>query len=99
MGQFEFHSLFPCIQPEADSSWVMPKRSSTSDPVLLAKRVFDQIESRDKPPKNPAAVKLGGPKGGPARAEALTPERRSEIARKAAVTRWKSRRSSYLSIP
>ena len=30
----------------------------------------------------------GGVKGGPARAAALTPERRREIARKAAAKRW-----------
>ncbi len=43
--------------------------------------------------KNPHAValgKLGGPKGGRARAEKLTPERRSEIASKAARIRWKT---------
>lgn len=74
---------------------VMPKRSRT-DPILLAKRVFDRIEARDRP-KNPAAValgKLGGPKGGRARAKALSPDRRSEIARKAAIARWKGRRPS-----
>jgi len=41
--------------------------------------------------KNPAAValgKLGGLKGGPARAQKLTAKKRSEIARKAAFTRW-----------
>lgn len=32
--------------------------------------------------------KTGGKLGGPARAAALTPERRSEIARKAAAARW-----------
>jgi len=32
--------------------------------------------------------KLGGAKGGKARAESLTPEQRSDIARKAAATRW-----------
>lgn len=32
--------------------------------------------------------RLGGLKGGKARAEALTPEQRSEISRKAAVARW-----------
>ncbi len=67
------------------------KKKPRTDPILLAKQVFDHIESRDKAPKNPAAValgKLGGPKGGPARAAALTPQRRSEIARKAAVQRW-----------
>ena len=31
---------------------------------------------------------IGGTKGGPARAASLSPERRSEIARKAALTRW-----------
>lgn len=46
--------------------------------------------------KNPAAValgKLGGAKGGRARAEALSPKRRREIAHKAAKARW-ARRSS-----
>lgn len=43
--------------------------------------------------KNLAAVflgRLGGKKGGKARAEKLTPEQRSEIARKAAQARWHS---------
>src|ERR1017187_7467604 len=41
--------------------------------------------------KNPAAVALGrkgGRKGGPARAAKLTPEQRSESARKAVQVRW-----------
>jgi hypothetical protein len=41
--------------------------------------------------KNPNAValgKLGGSKGGKIRAARLTPERRSEIARKAVLARW-----------
>jgi len=43
------------------------------------------------PPKNPAAValgKLGGSKGGKARAANLSPEQRREIAQKAARARW-----------
>jgi len=47
--------------------------------------------------KNPAAValgRLGGLKGGPARAEKLSPERRFEIARKAARARWKTAEES-----
>jgi hypothetical protein len=43
--------------------------------------------------KNPAAValgRLGGRKGGKARAKRLSPERRSEIAKAAAAARWKS---------
>jgi hypothetical protein len=45
--------------------------------------------------KNPAAVelgRLGGLKGGPARARKLTPEQRAQIARKAALARWAKRR-------
>jgi hypothetical protein len=41
--------------------------------------------------KNPYAVALGrrgGKKGGPARAAAMTPEERSESARKAVLARW-----------
>lgn len=41
--------------------------------------------------KNPAAValgKLGGSKGGKARAAKLTPEQRREIAQRAAKARW-----------
>ena len=67
------------------------KKKLRTDPILMAKRVFDQIVSRDKAPKNPAAValgKLGGKVGGPARAASLSPARRSEIARKAAERRW-----------
>jgi hypothetical protein len=45
--------------------------------------------------KNPAAVELGrfgGKKGGKARAEKLSAERRKEIARKAAKIRWDNKR-------
>lgn len=45
--------------------------------------------------KNPAAValgKLGGRKGGKARAKNMTPEERSEAARKAAKARWAKKR-------
>lgn len=44
--------------------------------------------------KNPAAVmlgRLGGKKGGRARADKLTAEQRSEIARRAAAARWSKR--------
>jgi len=76
----------------------MPRRSS-KDENELAKSIVDQIiaetESEDfdkeKPQKNPAAValgRLGGLKGGKARFNALTPEQRKEIAKKAAEKRW-----------
>ena len=38
-----------------------------------------------------ALGRLGGLKGGIARAASLTPERRTEIAKKAALARWGSR--------
>jgi hypothetical protein len=43
--------------------------------------------------KNPAAValgKLGGAKGGKARAAKLSPEKRKAIAKRAAKARWES---------
>ena len=46
------------------------------------------------PAKNPHAValgRLGGLKGGTARAEALSPRKRSQIAAKAAKVRWGKR--------
>ena len=47
-------------------------------------------------PQEPESVaqrtgREGGAKGGKARAEKLTPEERSEIARKAAMTRWRAK--------
>jgi hypothetical protein len=48
------------------------------------------------PPKNPHAQalgRLGGLKGGKARAASMTKAQRSEIARKAAAARWKKKPS------
>lgn len=63
----------------------------------MAKAIVDQGTSDElsKDPykgKNPAAVelgRLGGQKGGKARAAKLTPKQRSAIAKKAARARWK----------
>ena len=44
-------------------------------------------EYEAKPEKDEAAAALGR-KGGAARAKSMTPERRAEIARKAAAKRW-----------
>jgi len=78
----------------------MPKRSSKRprDPNQLAKLIVD-MATGDAPRdtledgKNPAAValgRLGGMKGGKARAAALSKKRRREIAKKAAASRWKA---------
>ena len=80
----------------------MLKRSSKKRPRdanQLAKLVVDIAtgEDEDVEPddgKNPHAValgRLGGLKGGKARASKLTAEERSEIARKAALARWANR--------
>lgn len=76
----------------------MPKRSSTRprDPNQLAKMIVDmatgEIPADTKADgKNPAAValgRLGGLKGGKARAESLSSDRRAEIAKTAAKARW-----------
>ena len=76
----------------------MPERSRKrpTDPNELAKQLVDEAtgESPSVDPdegKDPAAVALGrkgGLKGGKARAAKLTPEQRSESARKAAAARW-----------
>lgn len=52
-------------------------------------------EEKTEDGKNPAAValgRLGGQKGGKARASKLTPEQRKEIAKKAADKRWKTKK-------
>lgn len=79
----------------------MPKRSSKTKKVTrkdtntLAFSIVEQATGEakkfDEQDKNPAAValgRLGGLKGGKARAGKLSPRRRSEIARKAAAARW-----------
>jgi hypothetical protein len=79
----------------------MPNRSSKPkrprDVNQLAESIVDHAtsetpeESAPKQEKNPAAValgRLGGLKGGKARAAKLSRKRRQEIARKAVAKRW-----------
>jgi hypothetical protein len=71
-----------------------PKRPR--DPAQLAKFIVDiatgEVEDREPTPeeqgKDPGAVALGQ-KGGKSRSQRMSPERRAEIARKAAQSRWK----------
>jgi hypothetical protein len=80
----------------------MPKRKRPRDINQLAKFIVDVSMGEAELPecqpdgKNPAAVelgKLGGKKGGQARAAKLTPDQRQEIARVAARARWKKSKS------
>lgn len=53
--------------------------------------VANEIEESSIKDAASALGKLGGMKGGAARAASLSPERRSEIARRAAKKRWEGR--------
>ena len=73
-------------------------RKTNLDINLLAKSIVDDstaetlLDKAVDEGKNPAAVllgRLGGLKGGKARAAKLSAKERSEIAKKAAQTRWK----------
>ncbi len=79
----------------------MPERSSKGRPrdlnqlAVSVVKAATEDESAPDSGKNPAAValgRLGGKKGGAARAAKLTAEERREIARNAAVKRWGSRK-------
>jgi hypothetical protein len=65
------------------------------DVYVTAGEILNAVTSepvkKPLPPKNPAAValgRLGGLKGGKARAAKLSAKKRSEIAKKAAKARW-----------
>jgi len=87
----------------------MPKRSSKKKPTdinVIAAQIVETITGEPEEPtkkkkpkqKNPAAMalgRLGGLKGGKARAKKLSPKRRSEIARAAAEKRWSKIRRKF----
>ena len=73
------------------------KPTRPRDTNQLAKSIVDiatgetNQDEQIQPEKNPAAValgRLGGLKGGKARAAKLSSKKRSEIAKKAAKARW-----------
>jgi hypothetical protein len=72
----------------------MAKQKRPKDTNQLAKFITDLSTGETTEPtstKNPAAValgRLGGLKGGKARADKLTAEQRKEIAKKASTKRW-----------
>lgn len=63
--------------------------NSIESAIMVARIAVGDIEEEyvDQPTPAPNRSK-GGKKGGKARAESLTPERRSEIARAGAKARW-----------
>ena len=74
----------------------MKKPSRPRDPNQLAKLILDMTtgEIPNDSPKGPEPQETtwrrkGGRKGGKARAKALSPGKRSAIAKKAAAARWR----------
>jgi hypothetical protein len=78
----------------------VPERSRKKRPADLNKLAASIVNDATDPQPEPTADEVraaaralgsrGGKKGGPARRDSLSPERRAEIARKAAATRWSS---------
>ncbi|RSL19225.1 hypothetical protein EDE15_4881 [Edaphobacter aggregans] len=67
--------------------------------MARAAKIVEINTGQPKPEKNPAAValgRLGGLRGGNARAAKLSPEERKEIAQRAAKQRWANRKSIEL---
>ena len=94
--------------PRRSSKAKKPKREGTPhDFTVVARRVVEQAigEHLNGTPlenpnvgKNPAAValgKLGGAKGGKARAAKLSARRREQIAKQAARARWAKRSHDF----
>jgi hypothetical protein len=68
-----------------------PKRARQGDLNQIAASIVSQTTGQSQTGKNPAAValgKLGGLKGGKARAAKLSATKRRQIAKKAAEARW-----------
>jgi hypothetical protein len=82
---------------------VKKREKKETDFAITAFRVVQEATKEPEPEqpqpqatdgKNPNAValgRLGGLKGGKARASKMTPEKRKEIAQKAAKARWKTK--------
>src|SRR5436305_8000463 len=84
VGQFESGGSF-------DLACSLATLRGMTDLNRMAARIV-QESTEEAPAKTPAQTngRTGGLKGGKARAAKLSPERRSEIARKAAQSRWRN---------
>ena len=66
------------------------QKPSSAEPSVSRDTALESADQQvtGKNPHAQALGRLGGLKGGKARAAKLTPEQRAEIARKAAAARW-----------
>jgi hypothetical protein len=70
-----------------------------ADPIKLAKLIGDIATGQSKDSPTPDEIsrvmsalgRIGGPKGGRARAEKLSASKRSAIAKRAALARWSNK--------
>jgi hypothetical protein len=85
--------------PIYNSNMLKRSRKNNLDLNQLASYIVNEATGENllnkavKEGKNPAAVllgRLGGLKGGKARAVKLSAEKRAEIAKKAAIVRWRT---------
>ena len=77
----------PVTEPE-ETDVVGPPCSRCHAPTERVAVAARRIEDVARNPHAAALGRLGGQRGGPARAAALSPRRRREIARAAARARW-----------
>jgi hypothetical protein len=89
-----------CLVCDAEATVLEPERTEQIGPLCSechapTERIEVLARHSRAATANPHAAalgRLGGLKGGPARAAALSPERRREIAHLAARRRWRRRR-------
>jgi hypothetical protein len=67
---------------------------TVANAIRVAKILTGEIEEEMADSGKDKAAQALGRKGGAARRDKMTPERRAEIARNAAAKRWESRRDS-----
>jgi hypothetical protein len=65
-----------------------PKRDENQTAFAIVQQIIKETEGTGKNPLAVALGRMGGLKGGKARAEKMPQEQRTESARLAAVTRW-----------
>jgi hypothetical protein len=91
-GRRLWHDLTMSTQAQAKKSGKRPRDANRLAKLVVDLATGNAEEPPQEPAKNPHAValgRLGGLKGGKARAAKLSAKKRKEIAKKAAAARWR----------
>ncbi len=67
----------------------MPKKDFSQVAFDVVRKATGEVPKHAENTAKQEASRLGGLRGGASRADKLTPEERSDIAKKAAAARWK----------